>query len=300
MNNAVVMNIQKYSIHDGPGIRTTVFLKGCPLDCWWCHNPESQNFNFELMFFKDKCSGCGLCAKKCKQEAISIKDSLAITDNSKCILCGKCSEVCINQARKLVGKEFSSKELMKEIKKDEIFYEESDGGVTFSGGEPLLQIEFLEEILKLCKEHGIHTTVDTSGYSDFSNFERIIEYTDLFLYDIKHLDDNMHKKYMGVSNKLIKENLKKLSDKNANIFVRVPIIRGINDDDKNIGETIEFLKDINISKLNLLPYHKMGMEKYSRISKKYKLTGEEKPSDDEMEKILLKFKELNTNIKIGG
>lgn len=300
MNKGIVMNIQKYSVHDGPGIRTTIFLKGCPLSCWWCHNPESQNFNFELMFFNDRCVGCGNCKDKCEQGAINIKNGVVTTEDSKCILCGKCTDFCINESRNLVGKEFSAKELLKEIKKDEIFYEESGGGVTFSGGEPLLQIDFLEEMLRLCKEQGIHTTVDTSGYSDFKNFKRILDYTDLFLYDIKHLDDNMHKKYIGVSNELIKENLIKLSELNANIFARIPIIKGINNDEKNIDETIEFLREINLEQINLLPYHKMGMEKYERIFKEYKLSGNEKPSKKNIDDLLLKFQQLNTKIKIGG
>ncbi|WP_130805880.1 trans-4-hydroxy-L-proline dehydratase activase [Senegalia massiliensis] len=300
MNKGIVMNIQKYSVHDGPGIRTTIFLKGCPLSCWWCHNPESQNFNFELMFFNDRCIGCGNCKYKCEQGAININNSVATTEDSKCILCGKCTDFCINEARNLVGKEFSAKELLKEIKKDEIFYEESGGGVTFSGGEPLLQIDFLEEMLRLCKEQDIHTTVDTSGYSDFKNFKRILDYTDLFLYDIKHLDDNMHKKYIGVSNKLIKENLIKLSELNANIFARIPIIKGINNDEKNIYEIIKFLKGINLEQINLLPYHKMGMEKYERIIKEYKLSGNEKPSKKNIDDLLLKFQQLNAKIKIGG
>lgn len=300
MNKGIVMNIQKYSVHDGPGIRTTIFLKGCPLSCWWCHNPESQNLNFELMLFNDRCVGCSTCKENCEQGAIGINNGVATTDDSKCILCGKCTEFCINEARNLVGKEFSPKELLKEIKKDEIFYEESDGGVTFSGGEPLLQIDFLEEMLRLCKEQGIHTTVDTSGYSDFKNFKRILDYTDLFLYDVKHLDDNMHKKYIGVSNELIKENLIKLSELNANVFARIPIIKGINDDEKNIDETIEFLREINLEQINLLPYHKMGMEKYERVFKEYKLTGNEKPSKKDIDDLLLKFQQLNTKIKIGG
>ncbi|WP_026895340.1 trans-4-hydroxy-L-proline dehydratase activase [Clostridiisalibacter paucivorans] len=300
MNRGMIMNIQKYSVHDGPGIRTTVFLKGCPLNCWWCHNPESQNIDFQIMYFKDRCTGCGICEKRCPENAIEIKDGKAIIDHEICTLCGKCEDFCPNEARKFVGKYMTTTELMKEIKKDEIFYEESGGGVTFSGGEPLVQIDFLQNMLKLCKEEEIHTTVDTSGYSKWENIEKIIDYTDLFLYDIKIMDDYRHNKYMGVSNKVILENLKRLSQAGSNIYVRIPIIKGVNDDIENIQSTIEFLKDINILQVNLLPYHKMGMEKYDRLSMDYRLTGDEKPSEEVMNSLLKKFKILNKRIKIGG
>ncbi len=300
VNRGMIMNIQKYSVHDGPGIRTTVFLKGCPLNCWWCHNPESQNIDFQIMYFKDRCTGCGICEKRCPENAIEIKDGKAIIDHEICTLCGKCEDFCPNEARKFVGKYMTTTELMKEIKKDEIFYEESGGGVTFSGGEPLVQIDFLQNMLKLCKEEEIHTTVDTSGYSKWENIEKIIDYTDLFLYDIKIMDDYRHNKYMGVSNKVILENLKRLSQAGSNIYVRIPIIKGVNDDIENIQSTIEFLKDINILQVNLLPYHKMGMEKYDRLSMDYRLTGDEKPSEEVMNSLLKKFKILNKRIKIGG
>lgn len=300
VNRGMIMNIQKYSVHDGPGIRTTVFLKGCPLNCWWCHNPESQNIDFQIMYFKDRCTGCGICEKRCPENAIKIKDGKAIIDHEICTLCGKCEDFCPNEARKFVGKYMTTTELMKEIKKDEIFYEESGGGVTFSGGEPLVQIDFLQNMLKLCKEEEIHTTVDTSGYSKWENIEKIIDHTDLFLYDIKIMDDYRHNKYMGVSNKVILENLKRLSQAESNIYVRIPIIKGVNDDIENIQSTIEFLKDINILQVNLLPYHKMGMEKYDRLSMDYRLTGDEKPSEEVMNSLLKKFKILNKRIKIGG
>ena len=300
MTLATTINIQKFSVHDGPGIRTTVFLKGCPLNCWWCHNPESQNIKHEILFFKERCTGCGVCVKRCPENAIEIKGGYPVTDKHKCILCGKCSDFCPTTAKEYVGKDVSVKEIMKEIIKDQVFYEESGGGVTFSGGEPMLYKDFLDEVLKACKTRGIHTAVDTSGEVSFESFDKIKDNVDLFLYDIKMMDTKRHKKYTGVGNELILENLKRLSDSGANIFVRMPIIAGINDDDLNIDESVTYLSKLNIIEVNLLPYHKMGMDKYKRLDMKYKLSGMEKPSDARMEQIKNKFIKAGIKVKIGG
>lgn len=300
MAAGIVMNIQKYSIHDGPGIRTTVFLKGCPLNCWWCHNPESQKSNPEIMFFKEKCKSCGLCLKMCPQKAIEFVDGYPVTNEGKCNLCGKCTDFCTSNAREIIGKEMTVKDLMKEIIKDEAFYDESNGGVTFSGGEPLMHADYLNDILRACKNRGIHTTIDTSGYADWSQFEKIIDNTDLFLFDIKHMDNEKHFKYIGIGNTVILENLKKLSERGSNIYIRMPIIAGVNDDDKNIDAAVDFISKLNIIHVNLLPYHKMGMDKYVRLNKKYKLSGLEKPSDEVMDKIADKFKKAGIKTKIGG
>lgn len=300
MKTGTIINIQKYSVHDGPGIRTTVFFKGCPLNCWWCHNPESQNFKHEIMFFKERCKGCGTCVKRCPQECMQLEDKGLVIDQEKCTLCGNCTDFCPNGALEYVGKDVTIMELMKEIKKDEIFYEESGGGVTFSGGEPMCQAEFLKELLKECNTREIHTTIDTSGYTDWENFEKIADLVDLFLYDLKIMNDELHKKYIGVSNKSILENLKKLSSRGANIYVRMPIIKGINDDDEHIDESIKFLSNLNITQVNLLPFHKMGMDKYKRLEMEYKLSGMEKPSDEKMMAIQEKFKASGLKVKIGG
>ncbi|MCM0647834.1 glycyl-radical enzyme activating protein [Clostridium swellfunianum] len=300
MNKGTIFNIQKYSVHDGPGIRTTVFLKGCPLKCWWCHNPESQNPRHEIMFFQERCTGCGVCVKRCPNEAIKISDNKALTDETKCRLCGKCADFCPNKAREYVGKEITVQALMDEIIKDEVFYDESNGGVTFSGGEPMLYADFLAEVLKACKQRGIHTAIDTSGFVAFDKFEKIIDYVDLFLYDIKLMDDRRHTKYIGFENGLILDNLKKLSDRGANIFVRMPIIAGINDDFENIEEAISFLSSLNIIQVNLLPYHKMGMDKYRRLEMDYKLSGMEKPTDERMKEIADRFLRRGIKVKIGG
>jgi pyruvate formate lyase activating enzyme len=295
-----IINIQKYSIHDGPGIRTTVFFKGCPLDCWWCHNPESQNPTPEIMFFKEKCTGCGMCLKRCPQNAIELVEGYPVTSEINCILCGKCSYFCPSNAREIVGKEITVKDLTREIIKDEIFYEESNGGVTFSGGEPLMHADYLNDVLKICKDKNIHTTIDTCGYVDFEKFEKIIDNVDLFLFDIKHMDNENHLEYTGVSNFIILENLKKLSQRGSNIHIRMPIIAGINDDDANINAAVDFISKLNIIQVDLLPYHKMGMDKYIRLNMKYKMSGLEKPSNEIMENIAEKFRTAGIKIKIGG
>lgn len=300
MEPCTIMNIQKYSIHDGPGIRTTVFLKGCPLNCWWCHNPESQKQSPQIMFFKEKCKGCGSCLKRCPQNAIQLVEGYPVTDESKCTLCGKCSDFCPNNARELVGSEMSVKDLMKEIIKDEAFYDESNGGVTFSGGEPLMHIEYLNNVLELCKSRGIHTTIDTSGYATWEKFEQIVNNVDLFLFDIKHMNNEKHLKYTGVGNTIILENLKKLSENGSNIYIRMPIIAGINDDDENIDLAVDFISKLNIIQVNLLSYHKMGMDKYRRLNREYKLSGLETPSGEVISKIADKFRKAGIKIIIGG
>lgn len=300
LNLATTINIQKFSVHDGPGIRTTVFFKGCPLKCWWCHNPESQNKNHEILYFQERCTACGICLKRCPEEAIEIKDNTVFVDENKCTICGKCTDFCPNNAREYVGRDFTVQELMKEIIKDEAFYDESGGGVTFSGGEPLIYADFLKEVLKACKIRGIHTAVDTCGHAKWEEFDKIADDVDLFLYDLKQINSEKHKKYMGVDNKLILENLKKLSDRGCNIFVRMPIILGVNDDDEHIDKSVCYLSNLNIIQVNLLPYHKMGMDKYKRLKMEYKLSGTEKPSEERLYEISERFKKAGIQVKIGG
>ena len=255
---AVIFDIQRNSFVDGPGIRTTVFFKGCNLKCKWCHNPESQNFEKQMMIYKNKCTGCGKCASVCPHHL------------SSCEFCGKCEILCPNDARKVCGKEYTPEEVLKEVIKDKTFYETSNGGVTFSGGECMLQADFLCETLKLCKENGIHTAIDTAGCVSWEHFEKIMPYADMFLYDVKCFDEQKHKEYTGVSNKLILENLKKISDTtNKEIIIRIPVIHGVNDDEKEMGMIAEFLKGIRYTSVDLLPYHKMGEHKYDALDMAY-------------------------------
>ena len=256
MNKAIFFDIQRNSFVDGPGIRTTVFFKGCNLKCAWCHNPESQSAKPQMMFYKDKCTGCGKCKSVCPYHL------------EQCELCGKCTLYCPVDARMVCGKEHTADEVLKEVLKDKAFYETSGGGVTFSGGECMLQIDFLVEILKKCKENGIHTAVDTAGHIPFESFEKILPYTDLFLYDIKIFDSQKHKQYVGVSNELILENLKKLFERKAKLWIRIPIIPDVNDSIEEIQKIKDFLKTIGTAeKIELLPYHAMGENKYRAIGK---------------------------------
>lgn len=299
-NVGTIFNVQKYSVHDGPGIRTSVFFKGCPLSCWWCHNPESQDNKIQLMHFTNKCTSCGKCVANCPNDAITLDEKGISIDKEKCTLSGHCADVCAYGAMEITGREISAKDLIKEIRKDEVFYEQSDGGVTFTGGEPLNQIDFLTNVSKQCHDVDIHTTLDTCLFTSWDNLLKIVPYIDLFLVDLKHIDSDIHKKYVGVPNELILDNMKKLSDLGKRIFVRMPIIPGINDSVETIDKTIEFLKTINFEQVNLLPYHKIGMDKYTRLQEDYKLKDVKEPTMDEMQKIVAIFKNNGINVKIGG
>jgi len=300
MTTGTVFNIQRYSIHDGSGIRTTVFLKGCPLNCWWCQNPESQLNGEEMVFWEDRCIGCGACSLNCPSSAIQMKNKKPVTDKNKCNLCGECSRTCPAQAREMIGKKLTTEEVIKDAEKDLVFYEESGGGVTFSGGEPLGQSEFLESLLICCQKERIHTAVDTSGYISWEILSKISSKVDLFLYDLKIMDSERHKKYTGVSNEIILENLKKLSSVHHNIFVRFPVIPGINDDYQNIKETGEFLSSLKIAQVNLLPYHYIGIDKYRRLGRTYKLAATQPPSEEKLSEISAILRKFNLNVKLRG
>lgn len=300
MATGTVFNIQRYSIHDGPGIRTTVFLKGCPLSCWWCQNPESQLSGQEMIFWGDRCIGCGACSTICPSGAIQIKNGIPITEKEKCILCGKCIEKCPAIAREIIGEKLTAEEVIKEIEKDLVFYEESGGGVTFSGGEPLGQSEFLEGLLNGCREKKIHTAVDTSGYISWEILNKMIPKVDLFLYDLKLMDNERHKKYTGVSNELILENFKKLSSAHNNIFVRFPVIPGINDDYQNIRKLGEFLSSLEMTQVNLLSYHYIGKDKYRRLGSAYKLATTQPPSKEKLSEVSTILRKFNLNVKLRG
>lgn len=276
----MIFDIEHGSFVDGPGIRTTVFFKGCNLKCAWCHNPESQSAKPQMMYYKDKCNGCGKCKEVCLYEL------------TQCELCGKCVLYCPQNARKISGKEYSTDEILEEIIQDKPFYDNSDGGVTFSGGECMLQLDFLSEILKKCKENGISTAIDTAGFVPFSSFEKIIPYTDVFLYDLKTTDNEIHKKYVGADNMLILDNLKKLLKTQKRIWVRMPIIPGVNDKKEDIEEATHFFEKYGIpEKIELLPYHSMGENKYRAIGKEPVIFNvPDKEKMDELKKIIPFFK----------
>lgn len=254
---AKIFDIQRCSFSDGPGIRTTVFFKGCNLRCAWCHNPESQSPKTQIMLYSDKCTSCGKCLSVCPN------------DLKHCDLCGKCEIYCPSSARRICGKDHTEDELLQEILKDKNFYQSSGGGVTFSGGEAMLQLDFLESMLKLSKENGIHTAVDTAGYHTFDRFERIIPYTDLFLYDVKAMDSEVHKKYTGVENELILENLAELLKRNIPVWIRIPVIPSVNNTEENMLKLKSFFEAHgHPQKIELLPYHRMGENKSLAIGTK--------------------------------
>ncbi|RKY67342.1 MAG: glycyl-radical enzyme activating protein [Candidatus Latescibacterota bacterium] len=283
----LIFDIKRFAVHDGPGIRTTVFLKGCPLNCWWCHNPESIDPKPELVLFEDKCIGCGKCFEVCPQEAHEVlPDGTRVYHRERCVLCGRCVEVCYAEALVMEGREVTVEEVMAELRKDALFYGSSGGGITLSGGEPMFQPRFTLAILERCKSEGFHTALDTSGYAPWGVYEKVLPYVDLVLYDLKHMDPIAHRKYTGVSNELILENLVKLGESGVPIEVRMPIVPGINDGKDDIMRAAEFLKRVkNITQVVLLPYHKFGEAKYKRLGREYKLKGLQPPDKGRMEEV---------------
>lgn len=266
-NQGRIFHIQKFSTHDGPGIRTTVFFKGCNLRCQWCHNPESYRQEKQIKYRPDKCVECGICSAVCPK-GIYIKNKKRVHAKD-CIACGKCVEACLYGAYECIGREINVADLMAEIQKDEAYFKNSGGGVTLSGGEPMLQIDFIEEFCKVLQSRGIHTALDTAANVPFKSFERILPNVDLVLLDLKCMQDELHKKYTSVSNQLILENAKKIFDSNVEVHVRIPLIKGVNDSIKNAKAVKEFITGYpNITEVKLLPYHTLGISKAQSIGMK--------------------------------
>lgn len=301
---SLITNVQKFSIHDGDGIRTSVFFKGCPLKCEWCHNPETQRFEKEMQCDKEKCVGCGTCAKVCPNGAISMENGKPEMKKDACTFCGKCVNFCPIGIREIIGREYSVKELIKELMKDQMFYEESGGGVTLSGGEVMaMDIDYILAIAKELKRQDVTLTIDTCGYVPYEKFQAILPYVNTFLYDVKVMDPKLHKKYIGVDNQLILDNLIRLAADGARIYIRIPTIKEVNGNEKNMKETIAFLKehDIHPAQINLLPYHDTGSGKYSKLDMEYKGTDLHAPEKEEMESFVRLFVESGfQNTKIGG
>ena len=299
MMKAMIFNIQKFSLHDGPGIRTTVFFKGCPLACLWCHNPESQNERQDLLYDREKCVMCGMCAKVCPQDAITAVGDSMVTDLTKCDFCGRCVIYCIPGAREIAGKTYTVPEVLDQVLRDRTFYEESGGGVTLSGGEPLLHIDFAEELLRSLKEEGIHTAVDTSGAVPFEYLQRAAKYTDLFLYDLKLIAEEKHQEFTGGSNQEIRENLRKLTEIHDTIYLRIPIIEGVNAEDIFIEETLDLIAGLKIEEVHLLPYHSIAKHKYKKLGREYDDGAMQVPPSATMERFRKMFTEQGYKVKEG-
>ena len=300
-----VTNIQKYSIHDGDGIRTTVFFKGCHLKCQWCHNPETQKFETELQVDTARCTGCGRCAAVCPQGAITISaEGKAVTDRSKCIVCGKCENACLGNYRTVVGREYSVKELVKICLQDQMFYEESGGGVTLSGGEVMaMDPEYIQPLVKALWREGIDVDIDTCGQAPYSSYKAILPYVHTWLYDIKVMDEEKHRKYIGMGNKVILDNLKGIASEGARIYIRIPTVKEVNGDPESMQAIIDFLKENNIRppQINLLPYHSTGSHKYGKLGRDYLAEDLTAPTDEEMQELVRQWNDAGfTNVKIGG
>ena len=281
MTKGIIFNIQKFSVNDGPGIRTTVFMKGCPLRCLWCHNPESNGIKPDLLFSDKKCSLCGGCVAACPNQCHSIEIGKHLIDRTKCTACGKCVEACPVEALELAGYTTSVAEVIDEVLKDHLFYETSGGGMTLSGGEPMYQFEFALQFLKAAKAEGLHTCIETCGFAKPEHYRAISEYVDIFLFDYKLTDSQLHMQYTGVDNRLILQNLRMLDNMGCNIILRCPIIPTINDTYKHfagIAKAANSLK--HIQQIHIEPYHPLGSDKMNKLGKNYALEELAFPSNE--------------------
>ena len=301
MPSGLVFNIQKYSLHDGPGIRTTVFLKGCPLCCAWCHNPESISPRRELIVMEGRCAVCGECRSACPFAGQIPGDTVLPTRNEPCTLCASCVEACPTGARQMVGREMTVAAVLDEVLQDRVFYDDSGGGVTFSGGEPLMQPRFVRALLEACRAHGLHTAVDTCGFGGLEHLLDWAPLTSLFLYDLKLMDDARHREFCGVSNAPILANLRRLAEVHYRIWLRVPVIPGVNDSEENFSAVAHFAASLRaIRQVNLLPYHPTGVAKFARLGRDFRLDPTARPSAERMEHAAALFRSFGLDAQVGG
>ena len=296
-----VFDVKRYAIHDGPGIRTTVFLKGCPMLCPWCQNPGSWDQRPEHSFRATRCVACGRCIDACERGAISRADGRPATDLARCVFCGACVSACPSGAREIVGRQATVRQIITQVERDVIFYEESGGGVTFSGGEPLAQSAFLAELLRECQAREIHTALDTTCYAPWKVIEAIRGDVDLWLCDLKHLDRAEHERLTGVSNQGILDNVRRLARSGAEIVIRVPILPGVNDADRNIARTGEFAASLDrVVRVDILPYNGLVQAKVARLTRGYQLLEAERPSDERLRAIAARLEQFGLSVRIDG
>ena len=296
VSKGVVSEIQRWSLNDGSGIRTTVFLKGCQLRCAWCHNPETHAMNSELAYIRDACEFCGKCIETCPKNALSLSDRGILVDRNLCDACGKCVEICESKALSIVGMLMTTDEVINIIEKDSVFYRASGGGVTFSGGEPTEQIEFLESLIDECEAIGVDTVIETAMHFRWEAVKPILEKVDMVFADIKHMDSVEHEKWTGVGNEIILENFKKLGAMRKEVVIRIPLVSGVNDTDENIINTVGFIKsNLSVKGVELLPYHNLGKGKYESLNKAF-IESLQKPSKERIEEIKRIFEDYDIEI----
>lgn len=279
-----IFNIQKCSIRDGRGMRTTVFLKGCGLRCLWCANPEGISFKPEISLNPANCMGCGFCLKKCPSGAVYLDDSGQMNyDRKRCTACGTCAAVCPTEARKLFGQDYTVEEAFRKIYQDRFYFEHSGGGVTFSGGEALMQPEFLLAVCRKCREYGINVAIETCGCGEYERFAPCLDYIDFIYFDIKHMSPEMHRRITGQSNEKILQNLERINRHGIEICIRTPVVPGWNDSEENIRATAQYIAELSsVRRYELLAYHKLGINKYKILGKQYTLNDVEEPGEEQM------------------
>jgi len=301
LSAGTIFDIKKFAIHDGPGVRTTVFLKGCPMGCWLCHNPESQASSRDLLLRQGRCDVCGDCVDVCSPVAISLNENSVRIDRSRCDLCGACVDACLRDALEIAGREVTAAEVMEEVEKDAVFYDESGGGITFSGGEPLSQPEFLLELLRSCRIRGFRTALDTCGHAEPEILRQVAEHVDLFLYDLKLIDDARHLQFTGTSNRSIHQNLRWLAEQDADVLIRFPLLPGINDDEDNIDALGSLLSSMPVRYgVDILPYHRLGVDKYDRLDRDHKLPELRPPTQKQITEVAGRLKGYGLHVMVKG
>jgi len=296
---ALIFNIMRFATHDGPGIRTTVFFKGCPLSCWWCHNPESQSFLPDRLYFADRCRHCLDCVTACPQHAISATNG-AISTSAACDFCGQCAQACMAEARQIAGVRLSVGELLAEVEKDGIFFDDSAGGVTLSGGEPLSQPVFAAAFLRECRERGIATAVETCGFAPMETFLETSLLADRILFDLKLADTEKHRRYTGVSNESILRNLQALTARHPAVTVRIPVVPGINDSHADLAGFAACLRDVRARRVELLPYHRIGADKYRRLGREYRMADTPQPAAADLARFRDALARAGMQVTVGG
>ena len=303
---ALITNVQKYNMHDGPGVRTLVFFKGCPLRCKWCSNPENLERSYQVMYNEKSCVNCGACVSVCPVgiHSINAQGVHEIDRSIECIGCRACENACLQGALSIAGKKMTISEILEIIEEDRMFYDMSGGGVTIGGGDPLLHPEAVTNLLMACKKEGINTAMETSGYAKLETLLKVAEFTDLFLFDIKQIDSAKHYELTGVHNEQILKNIKELLNRRFNVKIRMPLLKDLNSSEKDIQGVVEFLTPFreykNFKGVDLLPYHKFGVNKYYQLGMKYPLDGMEDPylSSEDLERIEKQFKDADIHVQV--